>query len=968
MKGLRDLQIKYLGLTQIKNGDNIVKLSYSSAQYVLFYIMIEKQVNRDILSSTIWEDMDEVKAKKNLRNALYTIRQTIGENVLLSPNRNLITINPDFKYESDIDYIKNFNVNLKLSDEEIDNFLNVYSGVFLEGLEVNCSEAFAQWIETTRYNIESEYADKLRKLADLLLNSKNYSNAKRALNKLIAIDHYDEKAYRFLMSLYIEEGNHSKAHDAYIELSKRLYEDLMIQPSPETKEYYVKILNELKKHEGESQYSLYGREREIEIILDNFLEFIRGGETQSTIIRGGLGLGKSSILNIVEDKIKEYRTDSILIRLDNQNYEMKLIFKFWEELLTKGFTYIKENDISFRTDNLANTIKNKMEYDNKDIRDIFFEMSIYEGMKYDVIEKTVYDLIMDISSEKKLILLLDDLDFIDTVSLEILLKALNSKDNNIMIVATYEQKSLFEKNNIYQQLINSGKVKELIVNEFSMEETQTILKNIYPEYAEYYEKIYLESGGNPFYIKEIVELIRAGKININSDVSIPTIEENILKKIGNLDSETQNVLEICSFFRTDIPIKILREVVGLNHTDLIVSVENAISNGLLRESGNQENISLEFVNEKIREVLYNRVSKFKKVLLHEKLGEFYVDLLNKSLTNFFSIYTDIIYHYNNSGNSNNEYKYRIYRLENVLRVPGEIFPEVEDLGEEKTFIYVIDKIVIEEEFEKIENLLNSHISLNDEDLIEEKVIHLYILGSYKKTKGLHDSGNEAIKQMIPIADKNNLYEYVFKAICQVIDLAIFKGEYHVFDEYLVDLERVVKKLNTPFENAYVKRITGYNHLLKGDAPLCRKYQYEAIDILDKTLEKRKYILGYSAIYSNIAESYMEEGNLEEAENYYLISADYLPKAYENIPGAGLMYLRMGRIKYEQELYDEALFYFKKAMNSYEGNNFKWNISEVYYYLSKVYEYQGDTALASQYRKKAKDNIKTCKSQNIIDEL
>ena len=89
------VQIYVLQTPQILLDGEQVILPYKKAEALLFYMAIEKKATRDQIAALLWDSCDEATAKKNLRHALYTIRKIFHTDLVSSPTRQTLELNPE---------------------------------------------------------------------------------------------------------------------------------------------------------------------------------------------------------------------------------------------------------------------------------------------------------------------------------------------------------------------------------------------------------------------------------------------------------------------------------------------------------------------------------------------------------------------------------------------------------------------------------------------------------------------------------------------------------------------------------------------------------------------------------------------------------------------------------------------------------------------------------------------------------
>lgn len=268
-------------------------------------MLVKKQASREIVINLLWGNMDEHVAKKNLRNAVYSIKKIFNENIIISPKRFLLMLNPNIKFQCDIyEFLsKEHTYNLK---EKFKNDLNelevfkIYNGDFLEGFYVKNAEVFEEWMIQVRHQFKEKYINKLTNCVERFMKEKRINSAKSCCKKLFYVDDFNEKAYRLLMSIYMKEGEYGKAVYTYNVLKQKLKDDLGVSPDEETKLLYEeiiekKIYNEDNSNCGNSGF-FYGRVEEINILMNNYKNFVKKNTAKSILIKGEAGIGKTRLV------------------------------------------------------------------------------------------------------------------------------------------------------------------------------------------------------------------------------------------------------------------------------------------------------------------------------------------------------------------------------------------------------------------------------------------------------------------------------------------------------------------------------------------------------------------------------------------------------------------------------------------------------------------------------------------------
>ena len=126
------IQVKLFGTPEVLVNKEMVVFPLKKAAALLFYLVVNKQATRDELATLLWGEYNDRTAKKYLRNAIYIVRKACGVDVLISPQTQVVMINPSVKLESDMDFFS------------LDHLKGIqkYMGEFLQGFWVNDAENF----------------------------------------------------------------------------------------------------------------------------------------------------------------------------------------------------------------------------------------------------------------------------------------------------------------------------------------------------------------------------------------------------------------------------------------------------------------------------------------------------------------------------------------------------------------------------------------------------------------------------------------------------------------------------------------------------------------------------------------------------------------------------------------------------------------------------------------------------------
>ena len=183
---------------------------------------------RDLLTAVFWPELDAARARSALRNALYVLRQALGEAVMLTRGDEEVAIDPAC-LQTDLAEVWG-----AVRDGRGEAAVDRYRGELLAGIFVSGSEGFERWLEDERARLRREVARSGLEWAATLERDRRSAEALAALRRVVAINPDDEPAVRRLMALHETIGDRAGGLSAYATFRARLAADYGAAPAPET--------------------------------------------------------------------------------------------------------------------------------------------------------------------------------------------------------------------------------------------------------------------------------------------------------------------------------------------------------------------------------------------------------------------------------------------------------------------------------------------------------------------------------------------------------------------------------------------------------------------------------------------------------------------------------------------------------------------------------------------------------------
>lgn len=220
--------------------------------------------------------------------------------------------------------------------EEVKKMLTLYKGEFLEGFHVSDCRGFEDWLIGERERLHHLVVDALHDLVGCELQAGDYKAGIGDAARLLELDPLMEDGHRQLMRLLVSSGQRGAALAQYERCREHLQEELGIEPELLTQELYAEIKSGVSGRPIPSQAILeiptaplpafmkkeiIGCEQARPVFVARqpqltrmmaYLEAALSGEGQVTFVVGGPGRGKTALINSFARQSMEAHPDLLV--------------------------------------------------------------------------------------------------------------------------------------------------------------------------------------------------------------------------------------------------------------------------------------------------------------------------------------------------------------------------------------------------------------------------------------------------------------------------------------------------------------------------------------------------------------------------------------------------------------------------------------------------------------------------------
>nr|WP_126792440.1 AAA family ATPase [Vagococcus carniphilus]QNN72316.1 AAA family ATPase [Vagococcus carniphilus]RSU16236.1 hypothetical protein CBF28_04675 [Vagococcus carniphilus] len=938
------LRCKLFGNPEILLNNQLILFSFSKIDALIYYLAVTKSASRDEVAGLLWPEKNDQNAKKNLRNAIYQANKMLGIEIISSPNKAILVLNEELNLEIDVvDFL-----------ELPQSHLDLYTDEFLKGFYLKDCESYEFWMVKMRNFYEKKFLQECFKKIESDINNNELDEVEKNIQRLIYIDEFDESNYQLLMRFYQTNRRHGKVVETYYNLSNLLKIELGITPNKDTRLLYetsLEKLNEQSNKEKQRFNSLFhGRTEELQEIEVNFNCFKNNQNFYSIVISGEAGIGKSALANVALDHIQN---DFLILESQCYQVEENYAFRPWKKIIDGLSEIIKETDqIEPKLwDEVILKIFPRFEDHLSEIKPIEND----DRFNLSVLSEVLIDAINRISITKKMVVLFDDIQWMDRNSLDLLTSIMLHTNENVLFVMTSRNVKKENLDFFLNNLTKCGLIKEVRLNPFSFDETQEfICKKISSDAItpELIQNVYRHTEGNLFFLIEYITLLQS---NSNLNTMTVKMKDALKNRFLYLTEEEQILVNFVSYFYDYTLLDDLVYLLEKDSLDIINLMESLIEKNILKELNINGEIGMTFTHIKLREFIYLNQSIGKKRIIHNKIaGYLESKLASDSIDSL--LYDNISYHYRKGNNPLKELEYKLKYLEKYLSFYHELFP-VDIQGDDSgTDNLRFNQEQVFKQFDKIKNSLKTldAKSENHETLAILEHQYLYLEGRYLIRYGEYSEGVSDIKKVIAQSKDLKDSTYLLDGYKQMIYYYIQIDAPEKMIEYIeLALDLSIKE-NNHQSIGVLLRLKGLYYIMSGNNIVAEKLLKESINTFMLTKEiADKYAVNIAAAYNYLGEIRFNENHFSESYDMFLKAIE-LCSDKNSLSSLSVFYTNAGAALFAQGKLSESKEYLLKSREIYQELKTFWKRPRLDAYLAMIYLEEKNEKEIKYYLEKGKE--------------
>lgn len=633
------LYIRLLGEFALINDDQPIGPLTNRAQALLAYLILHQGAPqlRQRISFQLWSDCTETQARTKLRKALSHLRHALpNADQLIVADFKTLQWQPQIPLSLDLAQFEAAIIAAQVDDlQQVRLALQQAVGAYRGELLPDCQD---EWIVPERDRLQQMYAKALEQLIYVSEAQQDYREALDYAQRLLRLDTFNEATYCTLMRLYGLSGDRANALQVYHRCMTVLRKELGIDPGTTTRQLYEQLLREdepllatpsvtppvrtlslVQTASHTSELPLVGRDREWRAIQDwnNSIRKLdhsfTANQTAALLLKGEPGIGKTRLLEELRDVLQAEQIQVLWGR--GFAPEMVRPYGIWIDAL---------RSVALPTTNLPSELGFLLP-ELKQVANTSADMPPIQLRERSHLFDAVVQLLSEWADQSSLVVMFDDIQWIDEVSSALLHYAIRLLSHlPIQFACTGRSQELQDNEaiaKVLQALRREQRVQILDLQPLDRSQTLELIRH-FPMLKqaelsiEMADRVFDDSGGNPLFALEVARALVQ-----DHPTQTDTLENLIHDRLQQLDETAREFLSWAAAFGRSFQPAVVGQIADYPLSKLLTTIEQLEQQAIIRPSsaiGRER--GYDFAHDIVRQVVYQQLSEPRRCLMHLQIA------------------------------------------------------------------------------------------------------------------------------------------------------------------------------------------------------------------------------------------------------------------------------------------------------------------------------------------------------------
>lgn len=494
------------------------------------------------------------------------------------------------------------------------------------------------------------------------------------------------------------------------------------------------------------------------------------------------------------------------------------------------------------------------------------------------------------------LMIIDNLQWIDPASMRMLFYLFrNISSASVLIVGIYRDVELGNNHPLKkfdQEMERYPNYQKLSLNRLSLEGVAQLLQATWNTEVpnEWVDAIYHRTGGNPFYVKEVVKGLMEDNIVMYRDgnwqfrpigeVKLPkSVRDIVMRRLNRFNLKTQELIRRAAILGQQFSLNDLLGISEFSEEEFFESLDEAMERNVLREVDG--GTMLTFSHADVQQVIYEELPLHRRKLLHRQIGTM---LENRHAENLEPIAGQLANHFLQAGEVEKAIHYSLIAARHAFN------------------IYAYQSAL--HWYRQAEKLLP------ESQASAESYIELYAgLGAVLRIQARYTESSQAYNAMYEVAQGSNGLTAQSRALCGLAQIQDDLGDHSAALELARRAVVTAQQSGDRYEVAKALVVSGWMQYKTGDLAAAESVAEEALE-LSHALDARAEIAQSLNLMGVVNDA---QGNFAKAITYFQKALD-LYKNMDNRNQVGYMLNNLGESARQRGDYQKAVRYYQDALS------------------------------------------------------